>query len=173
MKEARMKLNIPLFILVSFFLFILRIFFLYPLEIHGSLPDVLLIVLIYIALKASPKTVASCSFFLGILADIGGTGAFGFFSFCYIICGMTILKIKEAFATDLAWMPIALTFIFSLCLNFFYFSIVCFHLAQDSEMAIEFELLLPIFFGAFYTAVLSPFFLVFFDAISLLKNIEK
>ena len=54
MKEARMKLNIPLFILVSFFLFILRIFFLYPLEIHGSLPDVLLIVLIYIALKASP-----------------------------------------------------------------------------------------------------------------------
>ena len=73
--------------------FFLRIFFLYNFEIYGSLPDLLLIILVYIAINGKPKDVAIQSFILGFICDLNNLESLGIYIFAYFL-GKRIVRIE-------------------------------------------------------------------------------
>lgn len=137
--------------------FFLRVFFLYNFEIYGSLPDLLLIILVYIATNGKPKVVAILSFILGLICDLNNLESLGIYIFTYLICGMTIIKIQESISCELMITKMLVTFIISFFVNAFYFFMLCIDENLSPEhLGIDTTIFFSMLCTALYTCFVSP-----------------
>lgn len=166
-----MKLFYFICICFAILCFFLRVFFLYNYEIYGSLPDLLLIILVYIAIHGKPKDVAIQSFILGFICDLNNLESLGIYIFAYLICGMTIIKIQENVSCELMIMKMIIVFIISFFVNSLYFFMICIDENLSPEhLGVDTTVFFSLVCTAIYTFLVSPIIFILLQILHFYSN---
>lgn len=166
-----MKLFNCLCISLAILCFFLRIFFLYRFEIYGSLPDLLLIILVYVAIHGKPKDVAMQSFILGLICDLNNLESLGIYIFAYLICGMTVIKIQENISCEFMIIKMIVVFIISFFVNTLYFFMICIDENLSPEhLGVDTTVFFSLICTALYTFLVSPIIFILLEIFYFYSN---
>ena len=164
-----MKLKWHIFVIITFFFLLTQLVFFDHIEIYDTSPQILLILLTYLALNLSiPETFVS-GFFIGIVMDISSCERIGLFCFLLGIASGFVLKIRKEASRENPFFDTILVFSVVFQCNFFHACI----LFLLNRCDFQWELVAKILICSLYSAITSPLLFFFFEKISLVKLCKK
>lgn len=158
-----------IFLFLIFFYVFIYFSLLSKVEIYGTTPEILLIVLAYIAFYSTPGNAVLAGIYLGFLTDLTTSERFGTFSllFCFIV--FLLLKLKQETSLDHPLFPIAVLFFISFQYDLCQTVLVCIRYQAEWEVFLVSKPLVC----ACYTAIVSPLIFWFLDKIALVPSCKR
>ena len=158
-----MTLRWPIFLMLVPILLVckLEFFWRFSLEIKGCRPDLLLTLAIYTALFGKPRQAIVAGWFLGLVYDIASGEKYGFFAGLFCLSNGLIIRFRQEIMIEHPLVIAMIIFLLSLQLNFSHALLLSWLYGA--------ELFDKSFYCALYTTLFSPFLIVLFKKINVVK----
>ena len=151
-----MKLKWYVFFITTLILLAFKLLLCNKFEIMGSIPDLLFILSIYIALRGKLYQAALAGFFLGFMRDVTTCEQFGFFSFLFCSTNVLFFKLRQEMFIEHPLVPIGTIFLACFLTNFFHICLI----SLLYKASLNFELVIKLLIISSYTAFLAPFLII-------------